>query len=64
MAGEFDAEVTVVRDGTEVDGLSIMGLLLLAASPGTTIEIKTAGRQAREALEALTALVEARFREE
>jgi phosphocarrier protein HPr len=46
-----------------VPGNSIKGLLMLGASPGTTISIETEGPEAEEALEALTALVEAGFHE-
>ena len=63
MAEQFDAEVSVTKDDQTVPGNSIMGLLMLGASPGTTISIETEGPEAEEALEALTALVEARFNE-
>lgn len=59
----FDAEVTVTRDGQQVNGSSIMGLMMLAAGPGTTILIETEGPEAEEALEALTALIEQGFYE-
>ena len=62
-AEQFDAEVSVTKDGQTVSGGSIMGLLMLGASPGSTILIETEGPDAEEALEALTALVEARFNE-
>ncbi len=62
-AEQFDAEVSVTKDGHTVSGGSIMGLLMLGASPGSTILIETEGQDAEEALEALTALVEARFNE-
>jgi phosphocarrier protein HPr len=62
-AEQFDAEISVTKDGQTVNGGSIMGLLMLGASPGTTILIETEGPEAEEALEALTALVEARFNE-
>lgn len=64
LAEQFDAEVTVTKDGQTVNGGSIMGLLMLGASPGSIILIETEGSEAEEALEALTALVEARFNEE
>ena len=64
MAEEFDAEVSVTKDDQTVPGTSIMGLLMLGASPGTTISIETEGPEAEEALEALTSLVEAGFNEE
>jgi phosphocarrier protein len=63
LAEQFDAEVQVTKDGQTVGGSSIMGLLMLGASPGSTILIETEGPDAEEALEALTALVEARFNE-
>jgi phosphocarrier protein len=64
LAGAFDAEVTVTKDEQTVDAMSIMGLMMLAAGPGSTIEISAHGRQAREAVEALTHLVATRFEEE
>jgi len=63
VAGRFEAEITVERDGTIVDGRSIMGLLLLAAGPGTSIELRARGTDACEALDALTRLVAAGFHE-
>ena len=59
----FDAEVKVTRDGTTVSGGSIMGLMMLGAGMGATIELQAQGWDAREALEALAALVEAGFDE-
>lgn len=64
LAASFDAEVTVSRDGSTVDARSIMGLMMLAAGIGSTIEIAAAGAQAEEALAALCDLVERRFDEE
>lgn len=64
LAAAFDAEVTVTKDEQTVDAMSIMGLMMLAAGPGSTIEISANGRQAREAVDALTHLVETRFEEE
>jgi phosphocarrier protein HPr len=60
----FDAQVTVSRDGHSVPGTSIMGLMMLAAAQGTSILVSAEGRQAEEALAALTALVADRFGEE
>jgi phosphocarrier protein HPr len=60
----FDAEVSVSKDGMTVGGTSIMGLMMLAASPGTSILVEVSGAQAQEALEGLSALVEDRFGEE
>ena len=60
----FDAEVTVVKKEISVSGLSIMGLMMLAAGPGTTIEVRATGREAAAALAALAALVDGKFGEE
>ena len=64
LAGSFDAEVRVGRDGTMVDARSIMGLMMLAAGPGCCIEIEAEGPEARRALDALTDLVTAKFEED
>ena len=63
-AEAFDAEVLVTRDGQSVGGTSIMGLMMLAASPGSTLHIEASGPEAPEALEALVALVQDGFGEE
>ena len=63
LAGEFDAAVTVTAKGTAVPGLSIMGLMMLAAGPGTELEIKAGGDDAQAAVAALVALVSRRFDE-
>lgn len=60
----YDAEVKVTREGNTVGGTSIMGLMMLAASPGSTIFVEASGRQAAEVLEALAELVASRFGEE
>ena len=63
-AGQFDAAVRVGFKGQEVSALSIMGLMMLAAGIGSSIEISCAGRQAAEAMAALSALVESKFGED
>ncbi len=63
-AGQFDAAVRVAFKGQEVSGLSIMGLMMLAAGIGSSIELSCSGRQAGEAMAALAALVEGKFGEE
>jgi phosphocarrier protein len=63
-ASQFDAHVTVSRDGQTVDAQSIMGLMMLGAGPGSTILVQATGRQAREALDAITTLVENGFDED
>jgi phosphocarrier protein len=62
-AGRFEAEVTVAKDGQSVNGRSIMGVMTLAATQGSTIEVVTRGAQAAEALAAIRDLVAARFNE-
>jgi len=64
LAATFDAEVTVTRDGTTVDARSIMGLMMLAAGLGSTIEIAAEGPEAKPALDARVELVEGRFDED
>jgi phosphocarrier protein len=64
LTEQFDAAVTVTRNQESVGGTSIMGLMMLAAGPGSTIRISAEGNQAAEALEALCELVEGRFGEE
>ncbi len=64
LASTFDAVVTVTKDGSSVTGTSIMGLMMLAAAPGDTVEIAATGAQADAALAALVALVEGKFGED
>jgi phosphocarrier protein HPr len=61
---KFDADVRVMRCGEIVGGTSIMGLMMLAASPGTKITVEATGKEAAEAIEALAALIESRFGEQ
>jgi phosphocarrier protein len=63
-AEQFDAQITVTRGNEMVGGTSIMGLMMLAAAPGTTITICATGAQAAEAVEALCELIASRFGEE
>lgn len=63
-ADSFDAAVSVAKDGTEVSGASIMGLMMLAAGPGCEIEVAASGAQATEAVEALTRLIADKFDED
>ena len=60
----FEADVKVTRCGETVGGNSIMGILTLGAGPGSTITVSASGAQAREALDALAALVSTRFGED
>ena len=64
LAATFNAEVKVSKDGQSVDARSIMGLMMLAAGPGSAIEIQAEGAEANDAVEALSALVAAKFDED
>ena len=60
---KFDAEVRVTRGHETVGGTSIMGLMMLAAAPGTTITVEATGKEAAQVVDALAALVDSRFGE-
>lgn len=60
----FDAKITVSKDGMTVGGTSIMGLMMLAASPGCTIMVEADGAEADAALEAIATLIADKFGEE
>ena len=64
MASRFDAEIKVLKDGEEVNGKSILALMMLAAGIGSIIDVSAAGPQAAEAIAALAELVELKFNEE
>ncbi|WP_416235392.1 HPr family phosphocarrier protein [Nitrospirillum sp. BR 11164] len=64
LAAEFDAEVEVERGDTQVNGQSIMGLMMLAAAIGTSITLRARGPQGEQALDALVALVDRKFDED
>ena len=63
LAAKYNAEITVVRDELEVNGKSIMGVMMLAAECGSTLQLKAEGPDAKEALEALAKLIESKFGE-
>jgi len=63
-ANKFTSEVTIEKDGLEVNGKSIMGILMLAASKGTKITLKVEGRDSVQALQTLGRLIENKFNEE
>jgi phosphocarrier protein HPr len=60
----FDAEIRVSKDGMTVGGTSIMGLMMLAAGPGSTIHVAASGAQADEALATIESLIADKFGEE
>lgn len=64
MAERFAASIDVIKDGQTVAAQSIMGLMMLGAGQGSTIELRAEGWDAREALDALATLVEAGFHEQ
>lgn len=62
-ANRFRCDVTLLKDGQEVNGKSIMGVLMLAAARGSTIGVRTEGEEAKDCAEALAALFEKGFNE-
>lgn len=64
MAERYGASVDVLRDGQSVSARSIMGLMMLGAGQGSQLELQADGWDAKEALEALAALVESGFHEQ
>ncbi|MBU1324362.1 MAG: HPr family phosphocarrier protein [Alphaproteobacteria bacterium] len=63
LAAAYESEIRVTRDGTTVNALSIMGLLMLGAGNGCGLEIAAEGPDAAEAVEALADLVDRKFDE-
>ena len=64
MVEQFEASATIEKDGIDACGDSIMGLLMLVASKGTQVNIKTEGLQAQELLNAIGELIANRFGED
>ncbi len=64
VANRYHAEVEIEKDGQRVNGKSIMGVLMLVAAKGATITIRVEGEDAEQALEALGALIRAKFEED
>ena len=63
LAAKYSSEITVSRDDLEVNGKSIMGVMMLAAECGATLQLKAEGPDAREAIDALAKLIESKFGE-
>lgn len=63
LANRFHAAITLVKDGMEVNGKSIMGIMMLAAGKGALLTLRAAGEDAPQALESLATLVADRFGE-
>lgn len=64
LASRFDSEIHVARNGQEVNGKSIMGIMMLAASKGTTLQISAKGGDEIEAMQAIEQLIQDRFHED
>lgn len=64
LADQFQAKITVAKDGSEVCGTSIMGLMMLAAAPGQSIVVTAEGPDARVAMDALKRLIANKFDED
>ena len=63
LASEFNAEITLNRNGQQVNGKSIMGIMMLAAAKGAEIEVCADGKDEKKAVEALAELINNRFGE-
>jgi phosphocarrier protein len=63
LAAKYASDITVVREDLEVNGKSIMGVMMLAAECGSTLQLKAEGPDAAEALDALERLIESKFGE-
>ena len=63
LAAKYSSDITVVREDLEVNGKSIMGVMMLAAECGSTLQLKAEGPDAKEALDALEQLIESKFGE-
>ena len=64
LAASFPCEIMVLKDTTEVNGKSIMGLLMLVAAKGSTVTIKARGERAVEAVDSIIALIDDKFGED
>ena len=64
LAEAFNANITVSKDGNSVSGISIMGLMMLAATPGTQLDLSATGIEAQPAIDALAKLIANRFDED
>lgn len=63
LAADYKSDLVISKDGQEVNGKSIMGLMMLAASQGATIDVEADGPDAEELMKAVEALIEAKFNE-
>ncbi len=63
LASKFPCDIAIAKDGHEVNGKSIMGVLMLVASKGTTVTIRAKGDRAQEAIDAIVQLIDDKFGE-
>ena len=63
LAAKYTSEITISRDGTEVNGKSIMGVMMLAAECGASIVLRASGDDAEQALDAIATLIANKFGE-
>ena len=63
LANRYSASVKVIKDDTEIDGKSILGILTLAAIQGSSVALRVSGKDEEEAMKALTALIKDKFGE-
>jgi phosphocarrier protein len=64
IAGRFKSDIKVIKDGLEVNGKSIMGIMMLAAEPGSEITLLVEGEDEKEAFESLNELISQKFYED
>ena len=64
VAGQFSSDIKILKDGLEVNGKSIMGVMMLAAEPGSEIEFVIEGADEQAAFQAIVELIEKKFYEE
>jgi len=63
LAGQYESEVWLTREGRRVNAKSIMGVMMLAASKGSTVGVETSGADEEAAMDAITGLIRDRFEE-
>jgi phosphocarrier protein HPr len=63
VAGRFEAEIFIARNGRRVNAKSIMGVMMLAAGPGSTVTVDAEGPDEQQAIDAISELITSRFGE-
>jgi phosphocarrier protein len=64
LAAKFQSDITIVKDDLDVNGKSIMGVMMLAAECGSTVEVRARGDDSQDAVDALVRLIQNRFGED